>query len=165
MESLGIDIKLLIAQIINFALFFYIFKRFIAKPFSNFLNIEQKKEEEKEKILQELKRKEEEMIKEQEKAREKIGREIDLAIKNAKVDALQVREDLITDAKEEAEEILTRAAKQTAEEKEAMHKEIKKKIADLSVLIVNRALSQFLTPDVQKTIIRHILRNLPKDIS
>ena len=33
MEALGIDPKLLVAQLVNFALFAYVFKRFMYKPF------------------------------------------------------------------------------------------------------------------------------------
>ena len=56
MENLGINVKLIIAQIINFALFFLIYKKFIAKPFVNFINGEKKKEEEnKSKEMKEIK--------------------------------------------------------------------------------------------------------------
>ena len=47
MENLGIDLKLMIAQSINFLLFFFIVKKFIAKPFTNFLEEEKNKEKEK----------------------------------------------------------------------------------------------------------------------
>ena len=46
MENLGIDVKLLIAQVVNFALFLFIFHRFISKPFLRFLDSEKKKDEE-----------------------------------------------------------------------------------------------------------------------
>jgi len=43
MEGLGVDVKLLIAQVINFLLFFYIFKKYLAKPFQKYLDEETKK--------------------------------------------------------------------------------------------------------------------------
>ena len=45
MENLGIDIKLLIAQLINFGIFFFIIAKFVAKPFTKFLNEERNKDE------------------------------------------------------------------------------------------------------------------------
>src|SRR3989344_4575625 len=57
MEGLGIDLKLLIAQIINFGLFFYVFKRFLAKPFVSFIDEEKQKEAERETSLQKAKKK------------------------------------------------------------------------------------------------------------
>ena len=38
MENLGIDGKLLLAQIINFVLFFILVTKFVVKPFTAFLN-------------------------------------------------------------------------------------------------------------------------------
>ncbi len=159
MGSLGIDVKQLVAQIINFALFFLIFKKFIAKPFSNFLNIEVKKEEEKEKILQDLKKKEEAMMAEEKKAKEKTRKEFDAAMKSGKEEAAKVRESLITDAKKEAEEVVIRGRRQVAEEKELMEKAMKEQIADLSVAIVTKALDESLTKDMQKKITKTILKN------
>lgn len=165
MESLGIDFKLLIAQIINFGLFFFIFKRFIAKPFSIFLNIEVQKEKEKEKILQDLKKKEEALDLEQKKTREKMKSEFDEALKNAKIESQKLKEQLLIEAKKEADSIIGRGRKQTEEEKKTMHKEMKEQIVDLSLLIVNKALNRFLTQDEQKTITQNILKNFPKDIN
>ncbi len=50
MENLGVDIKLLIAQLVNFLLFLYIFKKFVSNSFETFLKEERKKEEIKSKI-------------------------------------------------------------------------------------------------------------------
>ena len=44
MDKLGIDVKLLIAQLVNFGLFFFIFQKFIAKPFLGLIKSEEKKE-------------------------------------------------------------------------------------------------------------------------
>jgi len=55
MEKLGVDIKLLIAQITNFILFFIVFKKLVSKPFKNFLDDERKKEELKEKLSDKFK--------------------------------------------------------------------------------------------------------------
>ena len=59
MENLGIDGKLLLAQMINFALFFILVKQFMVKPFTSFLNQERKNEEEKNRMLEKLKKSEE----------------------------------------------------------------------------------------------------------
>lgn len=165
MESLGIDFKLLLAQIINFALFFYIFKRFIAKPFSNFLNLEVDKEKEKEKILEDLRKKEEELIDREKKAKEKIKEEFDSSIKNAKKEAQLVRDDIIAAAKKEADLIILKGKKQVEDEHVTMQKEVKKNVVDLSVFLVEKGLSNFLTPDVQKKLTQHILKNFSKEMS
>ncbi|MCL4364381.1 hypothetical protein M1328_04030 [Patescibacteria group bacterium] len=162
MESLGIDVKLLIAQLINFALFFFIFKKFIAKPFSKFLNIEVEKEKEKEKILTDLKQKEEKMLNEEKKARNRAKQQFDEAIKSAKEEAAKVRENLLIEAKTESEEVVARGRKQIEEEKEKMEKDVKKNIGDLSIAIVSKALDEFLDTDAKKNVTKVILKSYAK---
>lgn len=165
MESLGIDIKLLLAQIINFILFFFIFKKFIAKPFSNFLNLEINKEKEKEKILEDLRTKEENLILKEKKAQEKIKEQFDTAIKNAKKEALIVKDDIIVTSKKEADLIILKGKKQVEDERITMQKEVKRNIVDLSVFLVQKALNNFLTPDLQKKLTQHILKNFSKELN
>lgn len=165
MESLGIDVKLLLAQIINFVLFFLIFKKFIAKPFSNFLNIEINKEKEKEKILEDLRKKEEDLILKEKKAQEKIKEQFDTAIKNAKKEALIVKDDIIVTSKKEADSIILKGKKQIEDERITMQKEVKRNVVDLSVFLVQKALNNFLTPDLQKKLTQHILKNFSKELN
>lgn len=44
MEALGLDAKLLIAQIVNFVIFYFIFQKFVAKPLLEYIK-KQKVEE------------------------------------------------------------------------------------------------------------------------
>ncbi len=162
MESLGIDLKLLIAQLVNFILFFYIFKRYIAKPFSQFLKTELDKEKEKERILQEIKKKEEMFTLEEKRIKEKIKKEYEEALKNTKQEAMKVREKIITQAKKDAEEIILKARRQIEEERNEMLKEIKQKAIDLSLLIVEKTLSQFIDKEMHKKINQQILKNFIK---
>lgn len=165
MESLGIDIRLLIAQIINFGLFFFIFKKYIAKPFSNFLADEVKKEQEKEKVLNELKKKDEEMIASQNKLKVSLKKELETAIKKSKDDAGLYKAALIVEAKSEAEEIISKGKKQIEVEKKALEKELKSKVIELSTVIVEKAFSKYLSKDTQKEINRNILKNFESNLN
>ena len=78
MENLGIDGKLLLAQMINFVLFFFLVKKFIVKPFTTFLNQERTNEEEKNKLLEKLKKSEEAGIEAEKKMKEKMKKEFDV---------------------------------------------------------------------------------------
>ena len=165
MESLGIDIKLLIAQAINFGLFFFIFKKYIAKPFSNFLADEVKKEQEKEKVLNELKKKDEEMIASQNKLKVSLKKELETAIKKSKDDAGLYKATLIVEAKSEAEEIISKGKKQIEVEKKASEKELKNKVIELSTIIVEKAFNKYLSKDTQKDINKNILKNFESNLN
>jgi len=65
MENLGIDPKLIFSQILNFAVFFFIFFRFIAKPFNAYLSKQKELEKEREELAASTKKQQEELVTEQ----------------------------------------------------------------------------------------------------
>lgn len=164
MENLGIDGKLMLAQLINFVLFFYIFKRYIAKPFAKFLSQEKEKEVQKQKILAEMQQKEEDLAKKQEELKKKADKQYEEALRKAKLDAERVKSLIIAEARSEAEQIVTKRAKQIEEEKNKLYAQVKDKVLELSVFVVNKALSDFLDQDARKKITTEILKNSSKTI-
>src|SRR3989338_3337174 len=148
MEQLGIDLRQIAAQLINFVLFFLIFKKFIATPFLHFLNEGRKKEKEAEDILAKLKSDEENLSQKQAKMKEEMKKEM---------------ERVLTEAKKEAEGIKDRAKKQLEEEREKLNQAAKERMIDLSVAIVDKAFKDYLDEDTKKRITRYILNNLAKD--
>jgi len=162
MESLGIDIKLLIAQIINFGLFFYVFKKYLAKPFASFMSDEAKLEKEKERIMEDLKKKEEELTTSQNKAKNLMKKELDAALKKVKEDATRLKANLIVEAKKDSQVIIDKGKKQIEVERAEMEREMKKKIVQLTGLVLERSFSSYLSSDMQKEVNKNVLKNLPK---
>lgn len=160
MEGLGIDLKLMIAQVINFVLFFLIFKKYLAKPFAKFLDEEQKKQQAKEKMEQYLKDEEEKMKKNLEKQKKELEKKYDEAILKAKNEAKAYKEKLIAQAKKEAEEIIANARKKIEVEKKAAEKELNKKVIELSSMILEKTLHEELDEKKQKEINERLLKNL-----
>lgn len=163
MENLGIDTKLLIAQLINFLLFIYVFRRFISAPFLKFVTNEKKKDEEKQKAMSEIKKIEENLANMETEARKKGKKEADIMISQAKQDAEHVKKEIIEQAQKEAAAIIEKSKKLLDEEKVALYKEVKEKAAHLSTVMIEKALNNYLTEDVQKELTHHILTNLSKD--
>ncbi|PJC33346.1 hypothetical protein CO049_00765 [Candidatus Roizmanbacteria bacterium CG_4_9_14_0_2_um_filter_36_12] len=162
MESLGIDIKLLIAQIINFGLFFYVFKKYLAKPFASFMSDEAKLEKEKERTMEDLKKKEEELTTSQNKAKNLMKKELDAALKKVKEDAARLKANLIVEAKKDSQVIIDKGKKQIEVERAEMEREMKKKIVQLTGLVLERSFSSYLSSDMQKEVNKNVLKNLPK---
>ncbi len=162
MEALGIDAKQLVAQIVNFVLFLFIFKRFIAKPFFNYLHEAEKKEKDKEKILNDLK-KQEEKVKEREKDILNTARDQATALINdAKKTALSQREEMIKKATGEAAEIKEKAKKQLDEERKNLYIEVKEKISETSAAIAKAALKDYLNEERQRELVKKIFENVDK---
>lgn len=164
MENLGIDIKLLIAQIINFGLFFLIIKKFVAKPFLQFINQEKKIAEEKEKLKKQLEKQEEEYKNKEKELQSKIKKEMSLVLTQAKQDGQKIRQEMLEAAKTEAETIKAAGRQETEKEKQAMYHQVKEKVSELSLLIVNKALDS-LDEGSKRKVSEEILKNLGKKVN
>lgn len=164
MDQLGIDIKQIVAQSINFILFFLIFRKFVATPFGRFLREEQRKEKEREEILAKLKIDEEAFTQKQVKMRQEMRKEVEKVLKEAKKQGEQIKNQLIAEARKEAEEIKKRGKKQLEEEREKLNRSVKERMVDLSIAVVNKAFKDYLDDETKKKITQYILDNLTKDV-
>lgn len=162
MENLGIDIKLLIAQATNFILFFIIFKKFIAKPFANFLKDEKQKEETKEKLDRQIKELAEKEKLDEKKMKEKLEKEREKLVKVAKEQAEKIKMETLKKAEEDATRIKTKAYEEIEKEKKLAASKLKKEIVELSVGLVETGLKNYLSPTSRKEITDVILKNSHK---
>jgi F-type H+-transporting ATPase subunit b len=165
MDKFGLDIKLMIAQVTNFFIFYFVFKKFMAKPFSAFIKNEKKKEAEKEKMMNELDEKYERMKAEEKEWQLQMQNEKEKVINETKKVAEQLKSDTLQQAKQEATEMVQKAEKQISSEREDLYNEVKKRTIDLSTYIVEKGLKEYLTEDAKKDLTKHIVNNLGKDVS
>ena len=159
MENLGIDGKLLLAQMVNFVLFFILVKRFVVKPFTAFLNQERKNEEEKNKLMDKLKKSEEAGIEAEKKTKEKMKKEFEVLFVQSKKEAQILRADLIKQAEADAQEIRDKSKKLLEEEKNALYREVKDKIVKTSLMVVEKALKESLDESSRKQVTNFIVKN------
>lgn len=162
MENLGIDTKLLIAQLVNFVIFFIIFKKFLAAPFMKFINKERAAEEESRKAHEEAGKMKEKFAEEEKSFRAKMKKSVDAEIERAKKEGESMREEIVAKARQEAEQIVASSKEQIHEERRSLEKEMKVKAGELSVLMINHALKEYLTDDAQKRLTEHIIANAGK---
>ncbi len=162
MENLGIDIKLLVAQLTNFLLFYFIFKKFIAKPFANFLKSEKQKDEVKEQLDQKIKELgEKEKIVEQQ-MKEKLEKEKEKLVKQAKEQAEKIKKETIQKAEEEASKIKSKALDEMEKEKKMFEAKLRKEIIEISVELVEKGLKNYLSENTRKEVTNSIIKNSQK---
>jgi len=160
MENLGIDIKLLVAQLLNFLLFFIIINKFLVKPFLLFLNQEKKQDKDKEEALSKIKKIEESLIDDQTRAKAKINQEYNKIMEQAKKDSQQIKDEMIIQAQKEVEEIRIRMKKQLEAERNALYKDIKEQITTVSLNLVSDGLKEALDDSDKSKITKRILMKL-----
>jgi F-type H+-transporting ATPase subunit b len=142
MEALGIDLKLLIAQIVNFSILFFLLSRFLYKPITNLLD------ERKQKIAQGIKdadQAEEKLEKaesEAEKIREKAYKDANDILKNAKHEANQEASEIVKKATEQSQRTMAAIALEKTEYKEKAMNEAKKEMSKVVILALDKIVGE-----------------------
>ncbi|MFH1827510.1 MAG: hypothetical protein ABH812_03740 [bacterium] len=163
MDNLGIDYKLIIAQLVNFGLFYIIFKKFIAKPFLNLIKEEEENDKKRDEIKVKLEKQDEEINFQREKLEKEIAKKEEEIILDAKERAKSIKENLIKESEVDASRIKEKALKEIDAEKQDLYKELKHRITELSLIIVNKTLKDILTSEMKKKITNSIIKNLPNE--
>ena len=165
MENLGLDYKLLIAQVVNFGLFFIIFKKFIAKPFLNLIKEEEENEKKHELLKSKLLKQDEEIELKRNTFKEELNKKEDNLISTARERAKAVELKIIEEAEEDAKRIKKDSLLELESEKQDLYKQLRNKISTLSLIIVEKALKDVLNEETKKKITSAIIKNLPKEKS
>lgn len=163
LTQLGIDWKLLLAQIVNFLILLFILYKFLYHPILEMLEKRSAKIEKSladaKKIGEEVKRIEkmkEEQIIEAKKEAKKI-------IEEAQAKAENNRQELIVKTKEEIQNLTTEAKKQIAAEKEKLSQEVKAEIGALVVEATQKVIGKSLTDKLDEKIIKETIKEIEKD--
>lgn len=159
MENLGIDSKLLIAQLVNFGLFFYIFKKFVAKPFTRYIELEKNKEIEREKALNAAVEEKDKLEAKAIKLQQEAKKEEANIIAEAKEAASQIKERIIEETNQEVEEIRQKTKKQLEEEKNNLYRNFEDKVLELSLIVVNKTFRDVLTDEAKKKITERLIKS------
>ena len=160
LAALGLDWKILIAQLVNFAIFFFVLFKFGYKPIIEFLN------ERKEKIAA--------GVKDAEKAKDKLAeseekeREIILAAKkeaaaiveDARDRADKKRKDIMENAREEIGKIIEAEKLKIQAEKSETLKAIRKEVSGLIALSLEKVLSEKIDAEKDKELIEKSLKDI-----
>jgi len=162
MEKLGIDVKILLAQVLNFVILFVVFKKFLVKPFLETLDKEQAKRAQEEKKLKELEGKERELYNQKLNIEQEYEKKIKSFYAKMKKEADETKQQIIKEAKVEAEEIRKHNLELIKAEKDKGLLEVKKEAYKIALVMAEKAISEALDPDMQKKINLQIINKLSK---
>ena len=156
-KTFHIDWKLIIAQLVNFAIVLFVLKRYAYGPVLKMMTersdkIEKgiKDAEHAHKKLAEIADKEKEVLVEARKQASEI-------IIAAEAIALKNKEVIIAESKQQSEKMLSDAARKMEAEKNQMMQEIRTQIADLIVIATEKIIDEKMTTDKDKVIINNAI--------
>lgn len=160
LTKLGIDWKLLVAQIINFFILLVVLYRFVYKPVLDTLD---KRSKTIEKGMHDAKKSEEKLL-EIERLREQrlaeTSREIGRLLEQAKRDAESVKKDLTAAAQAQADDLMKRTKIQIEEQKQAMIEEVKAEVTMFIVKATGKILEREFSADDQKRLADAITKEM-----
>ena len=158
--KLGLDTKLIIAQIVNFILLLIILRRFAYKPVLNMLEKRadtiDKSLKQAKKIKEELQKTEDDRRKEMKKARE----EYNVLIAEAKATGEQKKEEMTKEARQKTEEIITKAKEEIRSEKEKSVQEARQEIADLAIEISKKIIGRNIDEEKERELVKESLAKI-----
>lgn len=160
MEGLGIDLRILVGQVITFLVLMDLLKRFAYKPFLSVLkkrskNIEEgvKKTEEAETSLKKIRTLAEEMSLSQEKRSKEI-------VAAAEAKAQEKGKAVLALAEKEKTLIIENAKKAMEKERERMQEAQQKVTVDLAFEVAKKALKETMTKEQDKKIIEKLAADI-----
>ena len=162
MEALGIDLKLLLAQTINFVLFFIIFKKFLYAPFLKFLDMERKNELEKQRLLKDLQEKETGLEKREQEVLADARAQALQIMKTAEETADKKKKEILKNAHDEIVDMKLKAKKDIEDERTKLHDEVKSHVIQVSRTLTTSVLKDFIDEKNQHSILERIFKEMKK---
>ena len=162
MDKLGIDWRLLIAQLVNFLILVLILYKFLYKPLLKMLDERREKIEkglrDADQLGVELEKTKELQAAEIQKAKQEARGIIEEAEKHTEAAGAETK----TKTKEEVEKLITVAKKQMIEEKDKMMVEVKKEAVELVIAVAEKVVGKTFDAKAQKNLIEETLREVDK---
>ena len=161
LAKLGIDWRLLIAQIVNFAILAGVLAALVYKPL---LNVLDQRAERIRKAMESARKAEEqartlEVLRQQEL--KKIDAECGLLLERTKKQAGELERGMLEKAKQEASRVLERGKQELAEERAKALREVQETVARVVVQLTEKLLAREFSPADQQRMLKDLSAHIP----
>lgn len=157
---MGIDLSRIIISIINFTILYFILRHYLFKPVNAVIDAREKGIADKIDITEENSLKAEQLRIERENSLKLLNEEGKKIIENYKLKAELVSEEIISDAKEEAQLTVDRAKTEMQLEQEKIKEELKTEMISLALTFAEKALTDSLDDDIHKKLINNFINKV-----
>jgi F-type H+-transporting ATPase subunit b len=160
--TLGINWKLFLAQLINFAVVLFIFWRWIAKPLTKALIARQERIESGLKNADLIEREKKSFEDWKGLEMKKVRNEAENILKSTTETATKLKQDILNEAHAQSAKVIEQAKSQVELEKTRMIKEVKEEIATLVVIASEKILKAKLDPKKDQNLIEESIKAVNK---
>jgi len=156
----GFEPKLFFAQIVNFLILAFLFKKFLYKPILRILN---ERESKIRKGLQDAQ--EAELLKQEAQERKKqilreVNKEADIILENSRKEAANIKTQILVEAKEEAQAIIQNAQKEADLQFKRMKKEAEILAVSLSQTMLRNVIESLFQKEEQDKVFSNAIKRL-----
>jgi len=160
MEGLGIDLKFLLAQLVNFVILFVILTKLLYGPIRRVIEKRSKEIEESVKNAEKIKEELASVEKTKALEIEKAKKEAETVISETKESAKELSAKINREAEEKAEQIISKAKNEIEAEKEKSVKSMKDEIAAIVEESVEKILAGKISDKEQKELVEESIKEI-----
>lgn len=159
LANIGVDGRILLAQIVNFLILLFVLQRFVYRPLLAFLEERSKKIEQGLKDAEQARKQLSEAEAKQEALLVAARAEGQEMVKKAESVAARAREELLDTARSEAAKIAADAKRSIEEEKAKMFMEAKQELAGLVIAATEKVLVAKLDSEIDRELVKKEIGN------
>ena len=163
LTNFGVEWKLLLAQIVNFAILLFVLKKILYTPLLKMLEDRRDRILQSEKNADEIEKRLEKIEKDREKTFEKVSQETTHILEEATKNAAELVEEAKQTATVEVNTILEKTRTEIEQDRQKMRQEIKAELAELVAVAMTNVYAKKLTKADQEEIVRSTLRTMTKN--
>lgn len=153
MQSIGIDWKILIPQIVNFLILFFLLKWILYEPILKILDERRKKIEESMALAEKTKKESEELEQKIKNKIEEVRRDALAILEDAKKEGELSKKAIRDEADRESGFIMKKAEERIREQKQEMLADLRKETVNLTIATTEKILGKNLDKDSQEKLI------------
>lgn len=156
---LGLDLRVVVAYLLNAGILFFILSKVLYKPVKKFLD---EREARYARRVEDIERRDHDTQEEKAKYTELLGHvqeESDTMLRDSRATANRRAEDILSQSEKQAEEFIRQARKQIEDERRLARQEMRDEIVDLAVDMASRVLEREVTAEDHKRIVEGFLKN------
>ena len=162
LKNFGFDPVMLVAQIVNFLIIFYLLRRFLYKPVFEILKKRQDTIANSLKQAEEIKITLEKTIQDEKKILLKAQDEAKKIIEDAKLQASQTAKEIEENTKKQTEKMISEAKQQIEYESKEIERQISEKVSILASDMLTKSLEGIFNAKEQKQILDKSLKQIKK---
>ncbi len=159
MEKLGIQLPLLITQIINFSIVLFVLSKFLYKPILKMLDERKQKIEDGLAWSEKAKQEEEKLLQKKQELLREARDEAKVIIDNAKKDGKRVKDEYLTDGKKELASLREKQMKEMEAKLNELSEQLTAQTVDIAAAMIKQILPQLLSEaDQHKLVVEQLRR-------